>query len=90
VVEDVCLDKLTVLATLQSKCVTSVGVHQDELDILFLIEIAILGYKFIVILVKVFAQMLTRLMCLRFVVIELLVCFRHGDIQHSALLLLRF
>ena len=89
-VEDVSLDKLTVLATFQSQCVTTVCVHQYELDILFLVEVAILGYKFIVILVKVFAQMLRWLMCLRFVVIELLVCLRHGDIQLGTFFLLRF
>ena len=64
-VEDVSLDKLTVLATFQCQCVTTVGVHHNELDILLLVEIAILGYKLIVILIEVFAQMFTRLMCLR-------------------------
>ena len=89
-VEDVSLDKLTVLATFQCQCVTTVGVHQYELDILLLIEIAILLHELIVILIEVFAQMFTRLMCLCLVVIELLVCLRKSYIQHGAFLLFRF
>ena len=36
-VKDVSLDKLTVLTSLQCQSVTTVSVHENELDILFLI-----------------------------------------------------
>ena len=88
-VEDVSLDKLTVLDTLQCQCVAPIGVHHNELGIMFLVEVAILGYELIVILVKVFAQMFGRLMVFRFVVIELLVCLGQGYIQHRTFLLFR-
>ena len=74
VVEDVSLDKLAVLATFQCQCIASVSIHQDELGILFFVEIAILLHELIIILVEVFAQVFGRLMGLCFVVIELLVC----------------
>ena len=55
-VEDVGLDKYTILTTFKSKSVTTVGIHENELDILFLIEIAILIHKLIVIVIEMLTQ----------------------------------
>ena len=88
-IENISLDKPAVLAALQSQCVTPVGVHQDKLHILFLIEVAVFIHKLVIILIKVFAQMFRRLMCLSLIVVELLICLRHGDIEHGSFCLFR-
>ncbi len=54
-VENIGLDKTAVLATFQRKSVPAIGIHKDELGVLLLVEVAILGYKLIVILVEMFA-----------------------------------
>ena len=89
-VEYISLDKIPVLATLQCECVTAVGVHKDKLGVLLFVEVAVSVHKLIIILVEVFAQVGIFLMRFSFVVIELLISFRHSYIEHGAFLLLRF
>ena len=55
-VKDVSLYKATILATLQSQRITSVGIHENELDILLLIEVAVSIHELIIILVEVFTH----------------------------------
>ena len=89
-VEYVSLDKMPVLATLQCKSVTTVCIHKDKLGILFFVEVAVSVHKLIIILVEVFTHISIFLMRLSLVMIELLICFRQGYIEHGAFLLLRF
>jgi hypothetical protein len=55
-IEDVSLDKHTILATLQCQCVTAIGIHENELDILFLIEIAVFVNELIIIVIQMLTQ----------------------------------
>ena len=89
-VEYISLDKMPVLATFQRKCVTAVGVHKDKLGVLLFVEVAVSVHKLIIILVEVFAQVGTCFMRFSLIVIELLISFRQGYIEHGAFLLLRF
>ena len=89
-VEYISLDKMPVLATLQRKCVTAVGVHKDKLGVLLFIEVAVSVHKLIIILVEVFTHINIFLMRFSLIVIELLISFRQGNIEHGAFLLLRF
>ena len=61
-VKDVSFDKMTILATLQSQRITPVCVHEYEFYILFLVEVAVSVYKFIIILIEVFAHICIFLM----------------------------
>ena len=88
-VENIGLDKTAVFATFQRKSVPAVGIHQNELRILFLVEVAVTLHELVIILVEVFAQFFTCLMRLCLVVVELLICFRKGNIQHGTFRLLR-
>ena len=54
-VKDVCLDKYSVLPTLQSKRIPAVGIHENEFDILFLVEIPVFIHELIIIGVQMFA-----------------------------------
>ena len=55
-VKDVSFYKAAILSTLQSQRITSVGIHENELYILFLIEVAVSVHKLIIILVEVFTH----------------------------------
>ena len=88
-VENIGLHKASVLATLQSQSITPVGVHEDELGVMLLVEVAVTLHELVIILVEVFAQFGTCLMCFSLVVVEFLICFRESYIQHGSFLLLR-
>ena len=88
-VEDVSLYEQPVVATFKGESVTPVGVHFYELHILTLVEMPEFLHELIIILVEMFAQFGTCLVCFRLVMVELLICFRQGNIQHGAFLLLR-
>ena len=89
-VEYISLDKMPVFTTLQCECVTAVGVHKDKLGVLLFVEVAVSVHKLIIILVEVFTHISIFLMRFSLVMIELLICFRQGNIEHGAFLLLRF
>ena len=65
--EDVSLHKLTILATLQRQYIPSGGIHHYQLHILSAVQIAVTGYKLIVILVQVATLRVVSLVVLHFI-----------------------
>ena len=89
-VENVSLYEYTIFSTFKGKSVTTIGIHENELDVLFLIEVAILIYELIIIVIEMLTQFVTCLMSFSLKVVELLIRFREGNIEHCSFLLLRF
>ena len=65
--EDVSLHKLTILATLQRQYIPSGGIHHYQLHILSAVQIAVTGYKLIVILVQITTLGVVCLVVLHFI-----------------------
>jgi hypothetical protein len=57
VVKDVGLYEYAVLSTFKGERITTVGIHENELDVLFLIEVAVLIHKLIVVVIEVLTQL---------------------------------
>ena len=55
-VENVSLYEYTIFSTFKGKSVATVGIHENELDILFLIKVAILIHELIVVVIEMLTQ----------------------------------
>ena len=65
--EDVSLYEFAFLATLQRQYIPSGGIHHYQLHILSAVQIAVTGYKLIVILVQVATLRVVSLVVLHFI-----------------------
>ena len=86
-VEDVGFHKLSVLHPFQGQHITPGGIHEDELHVLFGIQIAEAHEEGIVIDIQALTHLLVLLLTLRLVSVEPLVSITEGDIQDRLFLL---
>ena len=85
--EDVGLDELPVLLTLQGKDVASCGIHQQQFHVLLGVEVAVAQDKLVVVGVEVASLRLVLLVVLRLIAVQTLVGITQGDVEHQFLFL---
>ena len=86
-IEDVGLDELPVLRTLQCEGVAPRSIHHQELDVRFGIQVAVTGHELIVTSVEIVAHGIAFVLVLGFIGIEPLVSVAHGDVGRNFRLL---
>ena len=85
--EDVGLDELPVLLTLQGEDVASCGIHQQQLHVLLGVEVAVAQDKLVVVGVEVASLRLVLLVVLRLIAVQTLIGIAQGDVEHQFLFL---